>query len=720
MNAETVPDWEKLKGVVAEALGRPETERAAWLDRACNGDDALRRQAAELLGHAPAAAGFLEPPPAPDASLADGTRLGPYRVLRPLGSGGMGDVYLGERADGAFEQRVAIKVIRGLLAGELRDRFLAERQILAQLDHPHVARLLDGGTTADGRPYLVMEHVEGEPIDDFCDRRALAVDARLRLFLKVCEAVQHAHRHLVVHRDLKPSNVLVTADGDPKLLDFGVAKDLGRGKTPRTRLLLPATPEYASPEQLTGGPVTTASDVYALGVVLYELLTGENPFGDAADPFAGRSRAAPPPPPSARVRRLSGDLDHVVLRSLAPDPRERYASVEQLARDLDRYLRGLPLEGRGGVLYRAGKQARRHWKGLAAALAVLALAAFWTRESLERRQLEHETRRVTVLSEDLGQYLIDLFIEADAARTGERSEALERMLDRGRALLDAGAFVDEPLLRASLLGAVGQVERRLGRLKDAEELLRESLELRRRHLRPDHELIGVGCNNLALALRELGRYPEALDLLRETRSILVRSRPPEHPEIATLLNNLAGLEKELGRFDEAIAHYREALEMKRRLEDEYGPAEIANAVKNLGVGLLDAGRLDEAEEALRDALARASRLDAPDPLLRAGVEHYLGRLLRERGDAAGARALLESALATRRELRGDVHRQTLETLLELAFVDEIEGRLDDAEERLRRVVEARRETLGDEHPETEEARVALERVLAGRTTATIR
>ena len=678
-------DPARLKELVGEALDLAAAERAAYLDLACGGDETLRREAATLLDLEDQAGDFLEsspmrgvePPP-----LA-GTRLGAYRLLERLGSGGMGDVYLAERADGAFEQRVAVKVIRARAGlGELTERFTSERQLLAELEHPNIAGLLDGGATGDGRPYLVMEYVEGRPIDIYCRAEDLPVEARLRLFLKVCAAVQHAHRHLVIHRDLKPANILVTAAGEPKLLDFGVAKDLGgAGKTPETRLLVPVTPEYASPEQLTGEPATTAFDVYALGVVLYELLAGESPFsGD--DPLSGRSRAAPPTKPSARLdgrgsrarrlrRRLAGDLDHVVLRALEPDPSKRYPSVEQLARDLERHLSGQPLETRSGALYRLGKSARRHWRALAAAVAVAVLAGFWLDGALERRQLERQNRRVIELSENLGEYLEKVFKAADPARSGERSAALGAMLDRGAELLGSGSLEAEPLMRARLLGAVAQVYRRHDRPAEAEPLLRESLALRRRHLAPDDEWLAVACSNLAIALRDLGSLTEARILLSEAGRVLRRNHAGDHPRIAKQLNNLAGVEKDLGEFEAAVEHYGQALAMKRRLGVK--ASSIAMAIKNYGTGLRVAGRLDEAEAAFREALNELGKMEQPHRAYQSGTEHHLGSLLRERGELAEALRLLESAYATRVELYGEEHKKSVETLRELTLLDSEEA-----------------------------------------------
>lgn len=709
--------WQQLKAVVQQALELPLAEQEAFLEQFCGDDDALRREASVYIASQASASSFMKKPAVATAEsdpLSQGTPIGRYQILDRLGEGGMGEVYLAERADGTFEGRFAIKVLRarGLLASDLLDRFISERQILAEMKHPNIAHLVDGGVLEDGRPYLVMEYVDGVPIDRFCVESDLSVEGRLRLFLQVCDAVQHAHRLLVVHRDLKPSNILVTQAGTPKLLDFGVAKDVGgAGKTPDTRFIVAVTPEYASPEQLTGTPVTTAVDVYALGVVLRELLTGQNPF--AENPLADRSSDTPASRQGGnRGRRLSGDLKHIVVRALHTDPIQRYPSVEQLSREIDRHLRGLPLESRGGVFYRLGKALKRHWKGLAGLAVVGILAGGLVDEIQERRQLEGENQRISKLSDELGVYLSEIFLSARTSKTGERSVALEQALDRGAELLDEGAFENEPLLRARLLGSIGQVYRDQGWPQKAEVRLREVLAIRREHLKPDHRLIGFANNNLALGLRAVGKYAEALGCMLEASRILRLYLPEDDTQVATLLNNLAGIEKELGRFDETTRHYSEALEMRRRLGGE--PATIAMAKASLGTGWQAAGRLEEAEASYREALDELIRLEDPSRIYQAAVEHHLGRLLRGRGDVAGARDLLERALELRYELRHPAHRETLETLLELALVDQLEGRFDVAEKRLRRVVEMRQGHLGAEHPKTGEALVHLGRLLAER------
>ena len=386
--------WQRIEEIVQQALDREGAVRAAWLEEACAGDPALRSEIDALLSlegeatHAleetvrGAAALFDREP----AGLAEGARIGVYRVVREIGRGGMGTVYLAGRDDEQFHQQVAIKLVtRGMDTAALLERFRQERQILANLAHPYIARLMDGGSTVDGRPFFVMEHVEGQPIHVYCRERNLDVDARLRLFLRACEAVSYAHRSRIVHRDLKPENILVTADGTPKLLDFGVAKLLAPdGASGMTLTAVPGagplTPEYASPEQVRGLPVTAASDVYALGAVLYELLTDRRAqrITTAAEiervvceTEVPRPSAVAPTPTLAR--RLAGDLDNILLMAMRKDRERRYHSIDQLAGDIQRHLEGRPVAARrDSPWYRAGKYMRRNRLPIAAGAVVFA------------------------------------------------------------------------------------------------------------------------------------------------------------------------------------------------------------------------------------------------------------------------------------------------------------------------------------------------------------
>lgn len=410
--------WKQVKHLLDEAIALDPAERRAFLDRACVGDSELRGEVESLLSsHEQAGTGFLntpavdlraEPVPAPTRV---GRRIGAYNILEEIGHGGMGEVYRACRADGQYEKEVAIKLVRGGYdTAAVFDRFRHERQILASLDHPNIARLLDGGTTEDGIPYLVMELIEGTPIDQYCDSQKLTVAERLRLFLQVCSAVQYAHQRLVIHRDIKPGNVLVTGQGMPKLLDFGIAKLLDPAASAQTTVANLMTPEFASPEQIRGESITTATDVYSLGVVLYHLLTGRSPYprktqmphefaqaicesepewpstvilksssqaspatlsGDAGTPARAVSGPRDGSPAKLR-RRLSGDLDTITLRALHKEPQRRYASVEQFAEDILRHLEGLPVTAlRDSWTYRARKFAVRHKLGVTAAAVVL-------------------------------------------------------------------------------------------------------------------------------------------------------------------------------------------------------------------------------------------------------------------------------------------------------------------------------------------------------------
>src|SRR5271166_5530412 len=395
-------EWDRIQSIFLQAIDRRPEERSAFLDGVCEGDLDIRREVESLLAHDDSAsdaqiAGALQDT---TQSLLDSEEnigpLGPWRVIKAIGRGGMGRVYLAARDDDQFRKLVAVKLVkRGMDTSDLLDRFRRERQILAQLDHPYISRLIDGGSTSQGQPYLVMEYVEGRPIDTYCNQEGLGLRDRLRLFLKVCEAVSYAHRNLVVHRDLKPGNILVSSDGSPKLLDFGVAKLLDPENNPsltRTdaggRLL---TPEYASPEQMRGTFVNTASDIYALGAVMYELLTGAK-----AHTFDSRSPAEmervvcelPIRLPSERVlsnnphlsKELAGDLDNIILKAMRKEPEQRYSSVDLFTKDIGRYLDGMTVTARPPSLtYRVGKFARRNRiaLGLAAVVVISLVAGTW-------------------------------------------------------------------------------------------------------------------------------------------------------------------------------------------------------------------------------------------------------------------------------------------------------------------------------------------------------
>ena len=416
--------WQQVRAILDHAIAMPRSERSPYLEENCAGDQELRDELESLLrSHEEAGSVFLKEPAAnlkalePRISTRIGCRIGVYEIVEEIGHGGMGEVYRAVRADGQYEKAVAIKLVRGGYDRSfLLERFRHERQILASLDHPNIARLFDGGTTDEGVPYLVMELIEGKRLDSYCDEHQLSITERLQLFCQICSAVQYAHQRLVIHRDLKPGNVLVTADGVPKLLDFGIAKLIHPDGIAETTMVRPMTPEYASPEQIRGEPITTASDVYSLGVMLYKLLTGRSPYAETmrtpldlskiiceTEPLrpsaAAESKKSPPnnivaqssfraPAANAKLQRaLQGDLDNIVLKALRKEPERRYGTVEQLAEDIRRHLQGLPVTATpDSASYRVGKFVRRHRAGVAAgAVIVCAIAAGVTATTVEAR-----------------------------------------------------------------------------------------------------------------------------------------------------------------------------------------------------------------------------------------------------------------------------------------------------------------------------------------------
>jgi eukaryotic-like serine/threonine-protein kinase len=644
------PDRQRVEALFDEALDLPEAERDAWLAAACGPDGALLAAVRDLLAAHDLPDGLFERAADARAALAalggagdpddvapeepEHERIGPYRLLHELGRGGMGVVYLAERADGQFWQRVAVKLVqRGLRDPELRSRFEAERQILAALEHPNIARLIDGGITPDGRPYLVMECVDGLPIDAWCRRHALGLEDRIRLFCTAARAVQHAHRYLVVHRDLKPSNILVTERGQVKLVDFGIAKILDPGRlrldVPDTRTGMRfLTPEYASPEQVTGRPVTTASDVYALGVVLYELLTGVRPLRLAGLSAAEAERVVQgvdPAPPSAaagaglpeaagRARRLHGDLDRIVLMSLRKEPERRYSSAEALAEDLERCLDGKPVRAaKDGRRYRARKFIRRHALLVAAGLAVVVslasglAAALWQADRAGRDR----DRAEAALAEtrDVNDFLVELFGTEESDTRPIDSTAARALLERG--LARVGELSSRPAVEARLLEAMGLMYRELGDRDRADSLLRRSLSLRRASFGDRHEETASASQALGLVARGRGRFEESVEHFQAAWEILRDALGPEHPRTTAALYQLGGALVYVGRREDAERAHREVLAIRRRSLPPDDPG-IAEALEVVAAAARRASNYDEAIELLEEALEIRRRALGPD------------------------------------------------------------------------------------------------------------
>ncbi len=708
--------WQRVSDLFNAALERAPEERDVFLRDECGGDETMReRVEAMLAADARAGTGFMAQPrfslwrtdaasEITDDEAVD-RRVGSYQLVSSLGRGGMGEVFLAARVDGGFEQQVAVKLLkRGLDTDEVIRRFRAEQQILAGLNHPNVARLLDGGTTDDGLPYLVMEHVEGQRIDAFCAARRLSVAARVALLRKVCDAVHYAHQNLVVHRDLKPSNILVTAEGVPKLLDFGIAKlldDDARGVATRTALVVPMTPQYASPEQIRGGVITTATDVYTLGLLLYELLTGAQPYrADTLSPVelehvvcdtepprpSAAVRAAPPGaglPGSAQrwARELAGDLDTIVLRALAKDPERRYASVEQLSEDLRRYLEDEPVRARpDAFLYRTGKFVRRNALGvtLGSALA-LALVLFTALMAVQRlrigRQNEEIVRQSGIIAEESDRaqeamgFLIGILRVPDPTRgTGAKltvREALDAAAESLRLTIH-----DRPLTRAALLDTVGRVYTNLELLDEAEPLLEEALATRRSQRTAP--LVAESLHNLAILRDRQGRSAEAEALRREAIDIQRAVFPDGHPDLARGLNNLAQSLRRQRKLDEAESLASQALAMQERLlGGEH--VDVARTLNTLATLARHRGERDKAEVLYRRSIAiRRAQVGENDAGL-AKTLNNLAQLLVDRGALDEAVLLHERALTMRQRLYAGDHRDRVTSLNNLGLTLALSG-----------------------------------------------
>jgi eukaryotic-like serine/threonine-protein kinase len=703
--------WRRLQEVFDAAADLPAADRPAFLDEQCGDEPGLRRQVESLLFHMDGEGALEAVVGDALAGAADGLgslvgrRVGPYRLEREIGEGGMGAVYLGVRADDEYRKQVAVKVLRaGLHGPEMRTRFRSERQILAQLDHPNIARLFDGGTTESGVPYLVMEYVDGQPVTAWAAARALTIPDRLAIFQQVCAAVQYAHAHLVIHRDLKPSNVLVTAEGVPKLLDFGIAKMLvdeaEAGYTvPVTRAdVRMMTPEYASPEQVRGEATTTACDVYALGVMLYELLTGRRPFvferGNLRDIEQRILHEAAPAPG------LGTDLDNILLLAIDKDPARRYASVEHFSEDLRRYLDGLPVVARPAtVRYRAAKFVRRHRAGVAAAAAfVLLLAGYAATMAMSAARLERERDRALAAEAEARQvsgFLAGIFEVADPGEQRGRTITAREILDTGSARIEA-ELAEQPRVQAALMDTIGRVYQNLGLFEAAGAQIGRALEIRQRELGEAAPESLQAKNNLAEILREQSRFDRAEALHREVLAAREASLPADDPKVAETLNNLALVLQERSRLDEAEPLYRRALAIRRAALGDRHP-DTAVTMSNLGQTLRRSGRLEEAEALLRETLAvRRAELGADHPRTLNSM-HVLASLLNQTGDYDEAEALFRETIAQRRRILGADHPFTAISLNNLASLLHDKGELDGAEPLYREALAAQRARLGEVH-----------------------
>ena len=706
--------WRQLSPLLDNAIEMDAVERSAWLESLRSEDPDLAADIELLLEEHELLSKecFLDQVAAlpPEPSLK-GQVIGAYTLLSPIGQGGMGNVWLAERSDGRFESRVALKFLNAaLIGGAGGERFRREGSILARLVHPHVTRLLDAGVSQIGQPYLVIEHVEGDHIDLYCDAKDLGTEARVRLFLDVLDAVAHAHANLIVHRDIKPSNVLVTPEGQVKLLDFGIAKllentaDAGAATALTREAGGALTPEYAAPEQVTGGAITTATDIYSSGVLLFLLLGGQRKTGSPAETMLALVDATEFP----KLTNVPADLATIVAKALKKNSGERYSSATAFAEDLRRYLDHEPISARpDNVLYRVSKFLRRHWKGVTAVAALLlaasVLVGFYTaRLAMERNRARLEAAKASKVSD----LLIGMLTASDPYVAHDVKEPTVR------SLLDAGAarvhkeLASQPEVQAQMLTVIGRVYQRLGERDKARPLLEEAVAIRRRQ--PESEGLAQSVNDLGVLYRENGDSAAAERLLTEALAMRRRLLGPEHPDVAVTLVDLARVYTDHGNNKRAEPLLREALRIRRKVLGEAN-TETATSLNDLAVVLWDQGDLAGAAPLFRQAVEIYRKAGDDGPSI-ASVMGNLALVTEDLGDLPGSISLFREALAIKRRTLDKGHPQIAVSLNNLSHPLRVQGKYDEAASLLREALDIARPVLGDDHPVTAAYMLNLARV----------
>jgi len=748
--------WAKIRDLFQQAMDLPAAERDAFLERECEGDARLKKELQRLLRSD--AQGGVHNPLTQAVGVAMhntakdrrrdlvGTVVGPYKLVSVLGHGGVGTVYLGERIDRQYSAQVAVKVVESAtLHSEILERFRAERQILARLNHPHIGRLLDAGETGAGVPYLVMEYIHGEPIDRYCNNNKLTIEARLRLFLKVCEAVQFAHQNLIVHRDLKPGNILVTADGTPKLLDFGIAKLLDTSDAIAALALTRVndrvlTPEYASPEQILGKAITTSSDVYSLGVVLYELLAGIRPYAISATSQLELERSiciTDPPKPSATVKfdgrstdnkgptqraaearatipsrlrkQLAGDIDAIVLRALRKEPERRYSSIEQFAADVQRHLQRQPVAARqGNWLYYSQRFLGRHAFGVTISiLGIAGLSAFAISTSIQSNRIAAERDRATQeqrRAETVSNFMLDVFAAADPFIAQGHEITARELLDKAAAKINR-ELTKQPEVHVRLVEAIGFAYENQGQPDRAVIYLQDALRLRHQMGNNDARTFDI-LINLAISLRELGNFSDSAKTFEEAMDNLKLRHKQESTEYANLLKNIGRLEHARGQIEEARRHFQEGMVLSKKLYGSNHP-EVAAFLWNLANLALWQQELGAAEQYSRQAVD-IYHLTLPETHPdRINADSLLGQVLLAEGKTEEAGLTLEHAVAAQKNVFGPRSAQVLNTMTTLSDVRIAQGRYQEAELLLREVLERTAELYGNQHYEVGVTRTYL-------------
>lgn len=725
-------NWQKVKELFNAASELDPDQQEAFLRNACGADDWLLEEVNSLLAAYRDPGSLSESPwqRRSSAEISVPAVIGPYRLVRKLGEGGMGQVWLAEQTS-PVRRQVAIKFIRpGIFNTSLLQRFHWERQSLAMMDHPAIAKIFEAGSTPTGEPYLVMEYVPGLPITEFCDARKLTIPERLQLFILACEGVQHAHQKAIVHRDLKPANILVVEiDGNPmpRVIDFGLAKTALPRIDDETILQTQVgsflgTPGYMSPEQADAGveDVDTRTDVYSLGVILYVLLTGSLPFevkGKLVHELLRQLREQDPPRPSTRIETdkdsasqatargtsptqlravLKGDLGWIVMKTLEKDRDRRYGSPAELAGDLRRFLNNEPIVARPvSATYQLKKYVRRHRVGGAFAVIMFVLVASFT--FMQARQLRRTTRERD-RADRVTEYMAGMFKVSDPSEARGNTITAREILDKASRDIDSD-LAQDPELQAQMMVLMSRVYMSLGLYPRSEALARQAVDIRNRVLGPEHPQTLEAMDVLEWAIGAERRPAEAEKLERETLAIRRRVLGNDDPNTARSMAYLAWSLQELGGYAEAEELAREALVIRRRV---LGPEhhDTLVSMRVLAISLELTGRFDEAEKLLRDALAIERRVlgnDHPDTL---NFMSNLAYTLRQERRYPEAEKVLREALDIERRVLGNDHPTTTASMSDLALTLIIEKRYPEAEGLLREAVDTQIRLLGEDHPVT--------------------
>jgi eukaryotic-like serine/threonine-protein kinase len=760
--------WKKIEALYNAALAQPEEKRADILQRACPGEPELRAEVESLLEAAGSASSFLEGSPLSGAAERPSTTSGPtaagpgpthamfpdemagtvigrYHLLQKIGEGGMGEVWLAEQKE-PVRRRVALKLVKaGMNSREVIARFESERQALALMDHPAIAKVFDAGSTPQGAPYFVMEYVAGVPITNYCDKHRLNTRERLDLFMRVCEGVQHAHQKAIIHRDLKPSNILViNVDGRaaPKIIDFGVAKALTQKLTADTMFTrvgaLLGTPQYMSPEQAdsSGEDIDTRTDVYSLGIILYELLAGAPPLDlrrIAFDEFLRRLREEEPAKPSTKIRtqdaatstalahkrqteplalakEIRGDLDSITLKALEKERSRRYGSPSDLAADIERHLNNeAVLAVPPSAAYRARKFARRYRMALATAgaflLVLLAAAGISVWQSIRATRQRDRADAAAAAAQAVNDFLQnDLLAQAGASsQVGPSAKPdpdlkVRTALDRAAARI-AGKFDRQPEVEAAIRETIGQTYTDLGLYPDAQKQLDRALDLYRRVLGAENPKTLQTMSRLGETASRQGKYPEAEALFSRTLGIQRRVLGPEHPDTLLSMSNLASSYFYQGKFAQAEALYRQTLEIQSRV---LGPAnsETLSSMNGLASSYQQQGKLAEAEALHQQTLENRRRVLGPEHPRTLASMNNVGIDDFRQGKYKEAEALWSQTLDIRRRVLGPQHPDTLQSMNNLATLYGQEGKYAEAEVLFSQNLEIKRRVLGPQHPDT--------------------